>query len=94
MCGDEVLVTVRVEEGRAAAVRWEGRGCVLCRASASLLCEAAEGRPVADLLKLDDGAAIDRLGLPLGPAKRLCAALATVALGETPGDLKHSRPRG
>ena len=79
LCGDEVLMTVRVEGGRAAEVRWEGRGCVLSRASAARLCESAEGRPVAELAALPDAAA-DAFGLPLGPAKRACAALPLAAL--------------
>ena len=93
LCGDEIAVAVRVAQDRAAAVRWEGRGCVLCRAAASLLCEAAEGRSVEDLLTWGDGWAVDRLGLPLSPAKRACASLAAVALGAALRIRKHSGPR-
>ena len=92
LCGDEVAVAVRAEDGSATAIRWEGRGCVLCRASASLLCETLEERPIADLADLPDQAAIDLLGLPLSPAKRLCAALPLIALRAALRDHKRSRP--
>ncbi|MEM9701140.1 MAG: iron-sulfur cluster assembly scaffold protein, partial [Planctomycetota bacterium] len=80
LCGDEIAVTVRATNGRATAVRWEGRGCVLCRAVASMLCEAAEGRTIAELSSLEDWATADRLGLTLRPNKRLCATLAPLTL--------------
>ncbi|MEM9701926.1 MAG: iron-sulfur cluster assembly scaffold protein [Planctomycetota bacterium] len=80
LCGDEIAVTVRATNGRATAVRWAGRGCVLCRAVASILCEAAEGRTIAELSSLEDSAIADRLGLTLSPNKRLCATLAPLTL--------------
>ncbi|NNJ26206.1 iron-sulfur cluster assembly scaffold protein [Alienimonas chondri] len=92
LCGDEVAVTVRVKDGRATEVRWEGRGCVLCRASASLTCEAAEGRPVAELSATDDAELVHCLGLPLSPAKRICATLPLTALRAALAIRKHFPP--
>ena len=42
-CGDEVTVGVRTEDdGRIAAIGWEGHGCSISTASASLLSDLVE----------------------------------------------------
>jgi nitrogen fixation NifU-like protein len=39
LCGDQVTVYVRVEDGAITEVRFEGRGCAISTASASLMTE-------------------------------------------------------
>ena len=49
-CGDEVTLQLhRAADGTIEAVAWEGHGCAISQASASLLAELAEGLSVADL---------------------------------------------
>jgi len=43
LCGDEVQVHARLEGERVAELRFEGRGCVISQAAASLMTEAAQG---------------------------------------------------
>ena len=43
LCGDRVTVQLRLKDGRIAALAHEVRGCVLCKASASMLAERAIG---------------------------------------------------
>lgn len=47
-CGDEIRLRVRVEDGRIAALGWEGQGCSISQASASVLSEEAPGLAVAE----------------------------------------------
>lgn len=47
-CGDEIRLRVRLEDGRIAALGWEGQGCSISQASASVLAEEAPGLPIAD----------------------------------------------
>lgn len=49
LCGDDVVLDVRVRSGRLAAVGHLVRGCVLCRASASILGAVAPGRAPAEI---------------------------------------------
>ncbi|MEX0325900.1 MAG: Fe-S cluster assembly sulfur transfer protein SufU [Puniceicoccaceae bacterium] len=44
LCGDELKVSLRQEEGRIAALHFEGQGCAISKASASMMSEAVEGR--------------------------------------------------
>lgn len=49
-CGDEVTLQVhRADDGTIEALAWEGHGCAISQASASLLAELAEGLTIDDL---------------------------------------------
>lgn len=49
-CGDEITLQVhRDADGSIEAIAWEGHGCAISQASASLLAELAEGLSVPDL---------------------------------------------
>ena len=47
-CGDEVRLRVRVVDGRVDALGWEGQGCSISQAAASVLAEEATGLTVAE----------------------------------------------
>ncbi len=55
-CGDEITVRVRIEPGtdRIAALAWQGDGCSISMASASVLTDMAPGRTVPEFLALTD----------------------------------------
>lgn len=48
-CGDEVTLELHLRDGTVSAVRWEGHGCSISQASASLLSELAAGLTVPEL---------------------------------------------
>jgi len=49
-CGDEVTLQVhRAADGTVEAIAWEGHGCAISQASASMLADLAEGLTVDDL---------------------------------------------
>jgi nitrogen fixation NifU-like protein len=48
LCGDRVTVYVRLEGERIADVSFEGSGCAISRASASLMTDSVKGHTVAD----------------------------------------------
>jgi nitrogen fixation NifU-like protein len=70
LCGDEVLLTLRVREGSVEAIAFDGHGCSISRASASMMCEGVDGLSVADAADLGrrfkammlEGATSDDLG--------------------------------
>jgi nitrogen fixation NifU-like protein len=65
LCGDRVILRLRVAEGVVAALRFEARGCLLATASASVLGELVEGHPVPRAREL---AALMRSLVAPGPA--------------------------
>jgi nitrogen fixation protein NifU and related proteins len=48
LCGDKVTVYVQVEGGTVRDVRFEGKGCAISTASASLMTESVRGKTVAE----------------------------------------------
>ena len=51
-CGDEVELRLRVVAGVVEGVAFEGAGCAISQASASLMTQAIKGRSVAECLAL------------------------------------------
>lgn len=54
LCGDRILVQLRINSGRVEAAAFDGEACAICLASASLLCENAPGNTVGHLKNLHE----------------------------------------
>lgn len=52
LCGDNVTVTVRTKDGRVEDVGFDGAGCAVSTASASLMTEAVKGMSVVEAEEL------------------------------------------
>jgi nitrogen fixation protein NifU and related proteins len=52
LCGDRLHLTLRVDGDRIADLRFEGQGCAISVASASLMCEAVKGKRRAEVAHL------------------------------------------
>ena len=77
LCGDRLRMDFRFLDGRIERVRFSGEGCAISLASASLLCEAIEGKSVDEAKALTRGDVFDLLGIDeLGPMRSKCAMLA------------------
>ncbi|GMA49556.1 zinc-dependent sulfurtransferase SufU [Alicyclobacillus contaminans] len=95
-CGDEISLRLKVENGVVSDVRFEGTGCSISMASASMMTEAIKGQPVETALQLNrlframmkgedvDTDALGDLealhGVSKFPARIKCATLAWQAL--------------
>jgi nitrogen fixation NifU-like protein len=49
LCGDQLTVYVKVQDGVVSDVSFVGHGCAISTASASLMTEAVKGKPVAEV---------------------------------------------
>ena len=52
VCNDDITVHLRVQDGVIRDVGFEGAGCAICTASASMMTEAVLGRPVTEAERL------------------------------------------
>jgi len=52
LCGDQITIHAHLDDGRMAEVTFEGSGCSISQASASMLTEAVTGRGVDDAMRL------------------------------------------
>jgi nitrogen fixation NifU-like protein len=88
-CGDELAVTIRLDAAgeRVAEVAFDGRGCAISQASASILSDELAGMSRDELAAIDPGEVVGNLGVPIGPARLKCALLAwKVVQGAVRGD--------
>jgi nitrogen fixation NifU-like protein len=54
LCGDRVVVHLVLEDGVVKDVGFQGQGCAISTASASLMTQAVKGKSVPEVLKLFD----------------------------------------
>jgi nitrogen fixation protein NifU and related proteins len=90
LCGDVLSMQIRVEDGRVAEARFEGRGCAISQASAELLLGEIEGQEIAAVEQLDKDDVFELLGIPsLSPARVKCALLSLKVLKGALYGLQH-----
>ncbi len=97
LCGDELSLSARVEDGVIQEVRFEGRGCSISQASASMMTEEMKGKPLGEARALVEqfkammhgqpstleGSDLAALqGVRKFPVRVKCATLAWVALDQ------------
>lgn len=75
VCGDKVRIDLCFEDGRVSEVRFDGEGCVISMASASMLTEEVLGKTVEELRAMRDEDVFRMLGITLGPARAKCGLL-------------------
>jgi len=49
LCGDQVHLTLRVEDEVITDIRFEGQSCAICKASASVMTTLVKGLPIAQV---------------------------------------------
>jgi len=54
LCGDRLTVFLKVDDGVVRDVAFQGSGCAISKASASLMTESIKGKTVADVAALFD----------------------------------------
>jgi nitrogen fixation NifU-like protein len=87
LCGDELGVHIRVEDGKIADLRFHGHGCAISQASASIASEELKGMELAEVERLGADWMIDLLGIPVSATRRKCALLnLKVVRGAVSGD--------
>jgi nitrogen fixation NifU-like protein len=77
LCGDEIRVQARVDQnGCVVEAYFDGAGCVISLAAASMLMEEAEGKTLAEIQAMERQDMLDLLGIPLTTMRVKCAILA------------------
>jgi nitrogen fixation NifU-like protein len=51
LCGDRLTVFLKIADDRIVDIRFEGSGCAISKASASLMTDAVKGQCTADVLR-------------------------------------------
>ena len=87
LCGDDLGVHVRVEDGKIADLRFHGQGCAISQAAASIASEELIGMPIEEVARLPGSWVVELLGIEISPTRRKCALLnLKVMRGAATGD--------
>ncbi len=76
-CGDEITLRVTSD---LSDISYDGMGCSISQASASMLCERVEGMTLDEAKKINRDEVLEMLGIQLGPVRLKCALLALKTL--------------
>ncbi len=76
LCGDRLRLTLRVDDsGIITDLGWDGEGCAICLASASMLGEDILGMTLAEARAIDKQRLLQNIGLQLSINRVKCALL-------------------
>ncbi|MGH2504458.1 MAG: Fe-S cluster assembly sulfur transfer protein SufU [Ktedonobacterales bacterium] len=75
LCGDRIEMDLDVSDDHVTDVAFNGRGCAISQATASMLTERIEGATLDELRALTPDDIFEMLGVEIGPARQRCALL-------------------
>jgi nitrogen fixation NifU-like protein len=77
LCGDRIRIDLKMEGDVIADVRFQGRGCAISQAAASLLTDEIKGKSLDDVRAFGKDDMLDLIGIPLdkNPVRIKCALL-------------------
>jgi len=75
LCGDKIRIDIKLKNDIVEDVKFNGKGCAISQASASMLTDEILGKSLDEIKKLDKKFILDLLGIPLGPSRIKCALL-------------------
>ncbi len=81
LCGDHLHLTLRLDEdNHISEIAWEGSGCAISQASASMLGELVLGKTLDEARSITKDTIFEMLGIPLTPNRMKCALLSLKTL--------------
>jgi nitrogen fixation protein NifU and related proteins len=80
LCGDELDVFIKLDGDIIKEIKFNGQGCAISQASASMLMEYVEGRTIEDAKKITRDDILEMLGIEIGVVRMKCALLSLSAL--------------
>lgn len=96
LCGDVIEMQMKFSNGKVSEIKFNGDGCAISQASASILTEMVAGKTIDEVRAIDKVMLLENLGSPnLGPVRIKCALLSLkvmkIGLYQHLGDLPSSQ---
>lgn len=79
-CGDDLTIYVKLKKDNTITVTFQGHGCAISQASASLLTEYLNNKTLEEVKNLIEEDIYKLLGIPISPARTKCAFLSFITL--------------
>ncbi len=75
VCGDIIEINANINGEKIREIKFNGKGCVISQASASLLTENLINKEVTEAKNLNKEDILGILGIPISPMRLKCALL-------------------
>ncbi|TAL47959.1 SUF system NifU family Fe-S cluster assembly protein [archaeon] len=75
LCGDVVEFSISMDNGKVKEVMFDGKGCAISVAAASILSDFIKGKKVGDVLNIDKDDLLKILGIDPSPTRLKCVLL-------------------
>ncbi len=82
LCGDDIEVQLKLDGKTIKEISFDGHGCAISQAAASMMAEQLEGKSLTEAEKFDKEAMLEMLGIPISAARMKCALLGVRVLKE------------
>lgn len=92
ICGDQMLMLLKIENDIISDIAWKTYGCASAIASTSILSEAVKGMNIFDAFKITPDEVSEKLG-GLPPNKKHCSVMGDEALQNAINDYLHKTNR-
>ena len=79
-CGDQIVVFLKIENGILKDISFEGDGCAISQAAASMFLSEIIGKSTKEILALDKQFILDLIEMHLSPVRLKCALLCMEAV--------------
>lgn len=90
ICGDQVTIEIEVDDQqRVRQAYFDGKGCAISQAAASILCESIEGKTLDELREFQAKDMLDLLKVRLTASRQKCGLLSFKVLKTMLYTLEH-----
>lgn len=90
LCGDVIRIDLHTNSDNIVdEVRFDGQGCAISQASASMLTEMVQGKTLDEVKQLSKEDILEALGIEIGPVRLKCALLSLKVLKAGVYDMAH-----
>jgi nitrogen fixation NifU-like protein len=89
LCGDDITMHLMVKGNVLKDVKFEGSGCAISMATASMLTDYVKGKSLAEIERMGVKSVFELIGFDPGPARLKCATLSLRTLKEAAFAYQH-----
>ena len=75
LCGDEIKIQLIIEDNKIKDIKFNGNGCAISQASASLLTDKIKNMDIKEVKNLNKEYILNLLHIPISPGRLKCALL-------------------
>lgn len=74
-CGDEIKIELIIEKSKVKDIKFKGKACAICTASASLLTEETKNKTTNEIKNFNKDFSLSLLEIPISAVRIKCALL-------------------